>query len=115
MQEEKKIITEENSEEVSYLELARRVGDCVMFNNAFQVLEDIECENGEQWYIDEETGEATDAIEIYQTYAITESGADYLKRNTNELVYYSEKANLYFWGITHWGTSWSGVFTRILN
>lgn len=41
------------------------------------------------------------------------SGADYLKRNTNELVFYSEKMNLYFWGITHFGTSWDGVYTSI--
>lgn len=114
---ENKIITNENSEEVSYLELASRVGDCVMFNNAFQVLEDLECENGEEYHLNDEgeIDENSDPLEIYQTYCITSSGADYLKRKTNELVYYSEKANMYFWCITHFGTSWSIVFTNILK
>jgi len=50
---------------------------------------------------------------IYQTYAITPEGARFLFNHTTEIISYSEKLGLYLWHITHWGTSWSGVYTTL--
>lgn len=47
--------------------------------------------------------------EIYQWYLISPSDADYLKRHTQELVFYSEVLDEYVWGVTHFGTPWEGV------
>ncbi len=116
----------EKTETLSYSELARRVGDCILNNELqTQLGGDFEFElfNGEDTYCyKHETKEECqkddsncdyESTEVYQTYIITDSGAQYLQRNTNEIVYYCEKLDLYLWGITHFGTSWSIVFTSI--
>lgn len=97
------------TEGVSYAKLAGIVGDMVRFNGITSVDENLfdSLENGEIYYDDE----YDEPKEIYQYYAITESGADFLKRNTDEIVFYSEKCDLYIWGITHFGTPWDGVYT----
>lgn len=51
--------------------------------------------------------------EIYQYYIVSDNGADFLKRYTNEIVYYLDALNIYIWGVTHWGTSWDYVLTDI--
>jgi len=33
----------------------------------------------------------------------------YLKRVSDELVFYSEVLDEYIWGVTHYGTAWSHV------
>ena len=98
-------------EVITYSELARRVGDCVLMNRIQEV--DTEMlyeglENGSLW-ADSEDEDNEEVQEIYQFYAITSGGADYLKAVTDELVFYSEVLDTYFWGITHFGTSWDGV------
>jgi len=116
----------EKTETISYSELARRVGDCVLNNQLQSELAgeyDFELFNGEDMYCykheDKEECAKDDSncdyesIDVYQTYVITQSGAEYLQRNTEEIVYYCEKLELYLWGITHFGTSWSGVYTQI--
>ena len=116
----------ETKEKISYDDLAKRVGDCIL-NNELQAQlggeYEFELENGEVDYCykhdTKEECEAQDdqcdyeSVEVYQTYIIDAGGADYLKRKTNEIVYYCEKLELYLWGITHFGTSWTGVFTEI--
>lgn len=52
--------------------------------------------------------------EIYQTYIISEAGADILKDYTNEIVYYNSYLDMYVWGVTHFGTSWNYVLTDIV-
>ena len=107
------------TEKISYYELARRVGEMILCNNISQVDENLydNLENGgeqpEDWN-EKEDGEY-EMPEIYQFYLIDKSGADYLKRNTNEIIYYSELLDLWVWGITHFGTSWDGVFTELKN
>jgi hypothetical protein len=98
-------------ETINYSELARRVGDMVLMNNITSVDENLfeNVENGNLY--DEEYPD--DHIEIYQYYAITSGGADYLKSNTNEIVLYSDILDTYFWGITHFGTPWEGVETTL--
>lgn len=115
----------EKTESISYMELARRVGDMVLCNEITTVDENIydDIKNGNIDYcIKHETREECEkdndncefeCIEIYQTYIINKSGADYLIRNTNEIVLYSDLLNVYVWGITHYGTGWDGVFTDI--
>lgn len=111
------------TEKISYSELARRVGDCILNNELHSQLSgeyDFELENGTEDYCykhdnkEEHNDECEyESVEVYQTYIITADGADYLKRRTDEIVYYCERLELYLWGITHFGTSWSGVFTEL--
>ena len=103
-------------EVITYSELARRVGDCVLMNKITEIDPEMlyeGIENGSLFEeVDEEYfNEETEAPyrEVYQYYAITSGGADYLKAVSDELVFYSEKLDTYFWGITHFGTSWDGV------
>ena len=63
--------------------------------------------------IDELQEEQEEEPEIFQYYIISEEGADILKRETNEIIYYNEELDMYVWGVTHWGTSWDYVLTNI--
>ena len=68
--------------------------------------------------IDEEL-EALEALEdahydeIFQYYIISDNGAEILKNWTNEILFYNEELDMYVWGVTHYGTSWSYVLTDI--
>lgn len=50
--------------------------------------------------------------EIFQYYIVSANAVDILKEN-NEIVFYSDKLDVYVWGVTHWGTSWDYVLTNI--
>ena len=50
--------------------------------------------------------------EVFQWFIIDDNGAR-VCQEANEIVYYNEALNLYLWGVTHWGTSWSYVLTSI--
>lgn len=50
--------------------------------------------------------------EIYQYYIVSDSGARILEE-FNEIVFYNEELDMYLWGVTHYGTSWSYVLTDI--
>lgn len=100
---------------ITYSELAKRLNACKLFNKAPELDPEIYqgLENGSLYqdvdedYFDEET-EAPEK-EIFQWYLIDPSDADYIKRNTDELIFYSEVLDEYVWGVTHFGTSWDGV------
>ena len=51
--------------------------------------------------------------EIFQYFIISSQGAEILESYTNELVFYNSDLDIYIWGVTHWGTSWSNVLTDI--
>lgn len=51
--------------------------------------------------------------EIFQYFIISDNGAEILKNWTNEIVFYNEELDMYVWGVTHCGTSWSYVLTDI--
>lgn len=51
--------------------------------------------------------------EIFQYYIISDEGARILKDWTNEILFYNEELDMYVWGVTHYGTSWSYVLTDI--
>lgn len=50
--------------------------------------------------------------DIFQWFIVPENALSILEEN-NEIVYYSDTLNLYVWGVTHYGTSWSYVLTDI--
>ncbi len=81
----------------TYAKLAESI-EMVMHNDILQKAFDFEpvSEEGEEG-------------EIYQTFIIGIHDANYLLKNTYELVYYSEELNMYVWAITHFGTPWSIV------
>lgn len=58
----------------------------------------------------EEEQDYTD--DIYQYYIVSDNGAEILKE-INEIVFYNEELDMYVWGVTHYGTSWSYVLTDI--
>ena len=63
--------------------------------------------------IDELQEEQDKEPEIFQYYIISDEGADILKRETNEIIYYNDELDMYVWGVTHFGTSWDYVLTDI--
>ncbi|MDD6715734.1 MAG: hypothetical protein PUF49_05090 [Firmicutes bacterium] len=70
-------------------------------------------EQEEQSKVNELQEEQNNEPEIFQYYIISDNGADILKRETNEIVYYNDELDMYVWGVTHWGTSWDYVLTDI--
>ena len=52
-------------------------------------------------------------IDVYQYFIINDQGYRLLKDYTNEIVYYDNELDVYVWGVTHYGTSWSYVLTNI--
>jgi len=92
------------TKKITYKELAYKVGEMILNNNIIRKVEGFELYSGSDY--DEETEECA---EVYQTYIINSSGAEYLKDYTNEIVYYNDELDMYVWGITHYGTSWDSV------
>lgn len=100
---------------ITYGELAKRLDALKLFNKAPELDPEMVyegLENGTLWESpeDEENG---DVKEIYQWYLISPSDAEYIKRNTDELIFYSDVLDEYVWGVTHFGTSWDYVELEI--
>lgn len=110
---------------LDYRTLARIVGDCILNNTVWSAgyPEDWELVSGEDCYgldIDGNecepfSDECMDIVhyDIYQHYIISEAGYEFLRRSTDEIVYYNNELDLYLWGITHFGTSWDYVLTNV--
>lgn len=62
--------------------------------------------------IDELEEQQDQMDDIYQYYIVSDNGARILKE-INEIVFYNEELDMYVWGVTHFGTSWSYVLTDI--
>ena len=94
---------------LDYYTLGEIVGDCVLNNNIYKYT------GYENWELDNGLEEDEDGnyLEVYQYYIISDSGANFLRDYTDELVFYNEQLDLYLWGITHFGTSWDYVLTNI--
>lgn len=61
----------------------------------------------------EELEEEQDCMDdIFQYYIVDDNGARILKE-INEIVFYNDALDMYVWGVTHYGTSWSYVLTDI--
>ena len=82
------------------------------YNQEFYgAMSDEELKNDYGWDGNQDKNEfimGMDYPEIYQTYVIDEHTSEILK-DYGEFVYYNEDINLWFWGVMHWGTSWSYV------
>jgi len=77
----------------TYEDLARQVGGMVLANEITN--RPLELINGD---LDDE---------IYQFYIIQDP--NFLIEHTDEIVFHDDALDLYVWGITHFGTAWSGV------
>lgn len=51
--------------------------------------------------------------EVYQTYIISDNGAEMVKEYTDYPLWYNSDLDMYVLGVTHYGTSWSYVLTDI--
>ena len=97
----------DNTEEIK--ELQEQIEELMLDNDNDEHTEEIE---ELQDRIDEleERQDYTD--DIYQYYIVDDNGARILKE-INEIVFYNEELDMYVWGVTHFGTSWSYVLTDI--
>ena len=51
--------------------------------------------------------------EIFQYFIVSDPGAELIQEYTNDPLFYCEDLDIYVWGVTHFGTSWSYVLTDI--
>ena len=51
--------------------------------------------------------------EVFQYYIVSDGGAELIQEYTNDPLWYNEQLDMYIWGVTHWGTSWSYVLTDV--
>lgn len=65
-----------------------------------------------QEQIDELENEQDYQKEIFQYFIVSDNGASILQE-CNEILFYNETLDMYVWGVTHYGTSWSYVLTDI--
>ena len=56
-----------------------------------------------------ENGAYEEPRDIYQYYLINDSLAHMLIKHTDNIIFYSDKLDLYVLGVTHFGTGWSCV------
>lgn len=68
-----------------------------------------------KWYLfcGNEFDDEGSPLEAFQYYIISSTGAEILRRWTDEIVYYNEDLDIYLWCVTHYGTSWDYVLTNI--
>lgn len=76
-----------------------------------------ECTDWEDWeqvsgFCDDTDSEDYQDPEVFQEFIVSSQGAEILQ-DAGEIVYYSERLDLYIWGVAHWGTAWDHVLTDI--
>lgn len=112
---------------MNYSTLVGRVGDAVLMNNVTKFDEfwynglvtqpllekKLEELNEEEGNTDEPLSVLDLASEVYQTYVITQRGAEFLFNHTAEIISYNETLDVWLWHVTHFGTSWSMVYTDV--
>lgn len=97
----------DNSEEIE--ELREKIEELMLDNENDEHTEEIEELEDQIAELEEEQDQMDD---IYQYYIVSDNGAEILKE-INEIVFYNEELDMYVWGVTHYGTSWSYVLTDI--
>lgn len=97
----------DNTEEIE--ELQEKIEELMLDNENDEHTEEIEELQEEIAELEEEQDQMDD---IYQYYIVSDNGAEILKE-INEIVFYNEELDMYVWGVTHYGTSWSYVLTDI--
>lgn len=102
--------TIDNSEEIEELEEKRDELEYENDESPSQILEnEINILNEK---IEELENEQDCEQEVFRWFIVDDWGARLLQ-DINEIVYYNEKLNMYLWGVTHYGTSWSYVLTNV--
>lgn len=51
--------------------------------------------------------------DIFQYFIVSDQGAEMIEQYTNDPLFYNGTLDMYVWGITHFGTSWSYVLTDV--
>lgn len=97
----------DNSEEIA--ELQEKIDELMLDNDNDEHTEEIDELQDEINELEEEQYYMDD---IFQYYIVDDNGARILKE-INEIVFYNEELDMYVWGVTHYGTSWSYVLTDI--
>ena len=91
---------------LSYANLFYDDDNMILCNNIGHNWEDLELVNGTDF--DEIGGYYND---IYQYYIIDDNTAHRLIDDTDEIIYYNEKLDIYVLGVTHYGTNWYYVYS----
>jgi hypothetical protein len=90
---------ERENKRLSYKNLFYNDDALILCNNIGNDWEDLTQENGNEWE------------DIYQYYIIDDETARRLIENTNEIIFYHNKLDIYILGVQHYGTGWSYVLT----
>ncbi len=83
-------------------------GAYILNNTLISCSDDFEIIAGTDYDEEEDT-----YAEIFQYYIIPDNSVQYFEEYTDEIIYYSERLDVYLLGVTHWGTSWDYVLTDI--
>ncbi len=94
---------EKSNKRLSYKNLFYDNDNLILCNNIIKDLEFLEQVNGAH--------EEEEYQEIFQYFIINDSTARRLIDNTDEIIYYHNKLDIYILGVTHYGTGWSYVLT----
>lgn len=100
----------DNTDEIEELEEKRDELEEENENNPSQIIENEINEINDK--IEELENEQYNEPDFFQLFIVDDWGARLLQ-DINEVVYYNEKLDMYLWGVTHYGTSWSYVLTNI--
>lgn len=92
---------------LSYYNLFYHDESLILCNNIINDIDDMELVNGADY--DEENDCYED---IYQYYIIDDNLANRLIENTNEIIYYHNRLDIYILGVSHYGISWQYVLTE---
>ena len=99
----------DNTEEIE--ELNEQISELMLDNENDEHTEEIEELQAKIEELEEEQENSYNE-ECYQYYIVSDNGARILEE-INEIVFYNEELDMYVWGVTHCGTSWSYVLTDI--
>lgn len=91
---------------LSYYNLFYNDESLILCNNIINDIDDMELVNGTDY--DEEEDIYHD---VYQYYIIDDNTANRLIDNTNEIIYYHNRLDIYVLGVDHFGTNWQYVLT----
>ena len=97
---------EKENKRLSYRNLFYRDDSLILCNNIANDFEYLELQNGSDYDEDNDI-----YLDVYQYYIIDDDLANRLINNTDEIVYYHNRLDIYILGVTHYGTSWDYVLT----
>jgi len=108
------IDTETKTEYITYGELAQKVGTMLLCNEIDEHYRNfIDTKHKHENEISQE--EINLLLNTYHRYIITKESAEYLQKETDEIIYYDKELNVYVWGIrtgdtnTNWRNELSTV------